>query len=815
MRIIPFLISLVLTVALIIALDNKWGSIPPLGKFLSPQQGFWQNAEAKDHDFSGALKHKSLKGVVNVYFDERLVPHVFADHDEDLYFVQGFLHAKFRLWQMEFQGFAAAGRLSEVLGNNERLIAYDRLQRRMGMVYGAENELKAVAAEPSTQKVYNSYTAGVNAFINSLSESTLPLEYKLLDYRPELWSNLKIALFFKLMSSDLAGLSYARDIEFTNARSVFTKEEMEILYPQISDSSMPIVPKGTSFAPPSVTPTMPAMADSFFYDIDTVIQPVQVADPIDLRGSNNWAVRGAKTKSGAPILCNDPHLRLTLPSIWYEMQLHTPSINVYGVGFPSVPGIVIGFNDSIAFGLTNAGRDVIDYYEIKFKDDSRKQYWYNGAWQDTHFRVETVKIRDSSAYIDSVAYTVFGPVLYDKKFTGEDSSRTTALAMRWIAHDSSNEALTLHQINRARNYDDYAEALKGFQSPAQNIVFASKAGDIAIWQQGKFPARWQKQGVYVMPGQNSDFSWQGYIPQQENPHVYNPAENFVQSANQRAVDSAYPYFIPGDYHVPRGRAVHHFLSRMHSVTPKDMMNLQMSSYSSLAKDAVPLLITNIYLDRLSDQERLYFDELQRWNYEYDADSRAAVIFQQWIDTFEVLIWKDDFSKLKRPYEIPDEQTLIELLLRDSSSRFVDDSNTAAIEDIRHQVTTAFKGTVSKISKTGNQLVWWKHRNTAILHLLRDALFTFGHSGINAGGWSTTPNALSAFHGPSWRMVVHLTTPTEAYGIFPGGQSGNPGSRFYDDNIAGWTAGKYNNLWMMNKTENTSKRIKWKLSFSNT
>ncbi len=275
MRIFPFVISAPITFVLIFLLSNKWGSIPPLGKFLSPQQGFWQNAEPTDHDFSEELVFKHLKGKVNVYLDDRLVPHIFADQDEDAYFVQGFLHAKFRLWQMEFQSFAASGRLSEILGNNPDIIKYDRLQRRLGMVYGAENALQAVAKDPFTQKIYEAYTDGVNAYIASLTESNLPIEYKLLDYKPEKWNHLKLALFFKLMASDLAGQGYAKDIEFTNEKSVFSKEEINILYPQISDSSMPIIKKGTVFQSPGITPSIPINVDSFYFDKDTIIKPVK------------------------------------------------------------------------------------------------------------------------------------------------------------------------------------------------------------------------------------------------------------------------------------------------------------------------------------------------------------------------------------------------------------------------------------------------------------------------------------------------------------------------------------------------------------
>ena len=192
MKFIPFVAALILTVSLVIVLNKRWGAIPAMGSFLSPQHGFWQNAEPVNESFNSELRIDDLKGQATIYFDDRLVPHVFADNDEDLYFVQGYLHAKFRLWQMEFQTMAAAGRISEILGGDPRFINYDRETRRLGMVFAAENALKALEADPISKSVCDAYTRGVNTYIESLSDASLPLEYKLLGYKPEKWSNLKI-----------------------------------------------------------------------------------------------------------------------------------------------------------------------------------------------------------------------------------------------------------------------------------------------------------------------------------------------------------------------------------------------------------------------------------------------------------------------------------------------------------------------------------------------------------------------------------------------------------------------------------------------
>lgn len=382
MRILPLIISSAITIALIITLNVRLDiggtSSPPLGSFFSPQHGFWQNAEDVNASFDSELIFPQLKGKVDVYFDGRLVPHVFADQENDAYFVQGYLHARFRLWQMELQTHAAAGRASEIIGI--KALKHDREFRRMGMGYAAGLAVKEMEKDPEIKAMCDAYTAGVNAYIGSLTESSLPLEYKLIGHMPEAWSNLKSALFLKYMSYDLAG--HDNDFEMTNAKNYFSKEDFDLLYPSTQDSLDPVIPKGTVYPAPKVITRAPAAADSLYFNTRDLLA-IQQEKPDRDNGSNNWAVSGGKTRSGAPILCNDPHLGLNLPSLWFEMQLSTPSFNAYGVSFPGAPAIIIGYNDSCAFGFTNGGRDVKDYYKIRFRDESRKEYWFNNEWKST------------------------------------------------------------------------------------------------------------------------------------------------------------------------------------------------------------------------------------------------------------------------------------------------------------------------------------------------------------------------------------------------------------------------------------------------
>lgn len=816
MRTIPFLVSAAATIGLVTVLNTRWNvggsETPRLGGFLSPQHGLWQNAAPEDENFSGKLALNGLKGKASVYFDERLVPHVFADQEEDAFYVQGYLHAKFRLWQMEFQTHAAAGRLTEILGvgKDSAILNYDRQMRRLGMVYGAEKTLETMQRDPDTKRVCEAYTAGVNAYITTLRESDIPLEYKLLDYKPEPWTLKKIALFVMYMSYDLSGAEH--DFEYTNAKAVFSGADFNKLYPVTQDSLDPIVPKGTTFTSTGPLPVTPLTADSLYFQWKDSVQ-VSFSRPDKDNGSNNWAVAGTRTASGKPILCNDPHLSLSMPSLWYEIQLHTPGFSANGVSFAGVPSVVIGYNDSCAWGFTNAMRDVRDYYEVKFKDASRSQYWFDSSWRMTQFRIEEHGIAGGGVFRDTVAYTNIGPVMYDARFSGEGRTpQQRNFAVKWKAHDGSNEWRMFYMLNKARNYNDYLQAIQNLGSTGQSCIFASKSGDIALWQQADFPAKWRRQGDFVMPGDDSTFLWQGFIPRIENPHLVNPERGFVSSANQLPVDSSYPYYIGGVHDLYRGKIINRKLSGMYGITPADMQRLQNDNYNLFAETAMPIF--RKYLDRskLSPKEQKFAQIMDAWNLENTAESIGATVFSNWFDSLEQEIWHDEFKQVNGVYTWPEEYTLVEQLLKDSAFSFINNIETPAGETLYDVVTAAFKKAAAQLEvlEKNNTLAWSKFKDTGIRHLLRMEALSRFH--LTTGGGRHIINATKQFHGPSWKMVVHLTDETEAYGIYPGGQSGDPSSKYYDNFVDDWAAGKYYKLWMMKQTETADPRVKWTLHF---
>lgn len=817
-RLAKAFIYTLITVVMVYTLNRSWQikgfPIPAFGKFVYPAKGFWQNADPKSLSFNLDLKSQKLQDKVDVYLDERLVPHVFSKNEPDAYFVQGFLHAKFRLWQMELQTHFAAGRAAEIVGNSA--LEHDREFRRLGMVFAAENSLRQIEADPNSKMMCDAYTNGVNAFIETLTDASLPMEYKLFNYKPEPWNNLKTALFLKYMSYDLAG--YEDDFEMTNMKNYFSKEDFDLLFPQIQDSLDPVIPKGSTFPPQKIKPVKPANFDSS-YGNGKFIANITHRKPNRANGSNNWAVSGKKTKSGAPILSSDPHLGLNLPSLWFEMQITIADKNVYGASFPGSPGILIGFNDSCAFGFTNGGRDVRDYYDIKFKSEARNEYWYNNTWLKTKWRIETIKVKGKPALVDSVPYVQLGkylcPVMYDKNFKGQKDIGNKSYAVLWKGHEDSNELLMFYKLNRASNYGDYTEAMKLLRTPGQNGVFACKNGDIAIRTQGDYPAKWIDQGDYIMPGTDSSYLWQGSIPQDEVPLQYNPERGFVSSANQKSADDhIYPYYLGRNYPVMRGKIINRYLTGMSGITPQDMMTMQTDNYNLFAEYARPILLKYVNEGALSKESRLALNTLRSWNLKNDIGEKGPVIFDLvWSKLYD-LVFNDEYEKAPTVNAYPMENTLLEALLKNPEYKFVNNINTPEAETLNTLVTNAFLALDKKLEKLGKsgRLEWGKFKGTHIDHLTR--IPALSKQNVPIGGGNTCINACVGHHGPSWRMVVSLTKETEAYGIYPGGQNGNPGSFYYDNFISDWAKGTYYRLWVMKPNEKSDKRIKWTMSFSN-
>lgn len=799
-------LAIVWVVALVFALDTKFGDVPPIGKFLNPFTGFWQNAETPTQALASVEKKlDGCQAPVRILLDSNAVPHIFAQNNHDLYWAQGYVTASNRLWQMEFLTYVAAGRISEVVG--EKALEYDRFQRRIGMVLGAQASLESMLANPTSKEAVTAYADGVNAYINQLTNKQLPIEYKILNYRPETWTPLKTALLLKLMAYDLAG--YSDDMYLTNIVKKYGKAATDSLFPNYPHHAEPIVPRGTQwdFTPlaPPPTPTATWQADA---------TPFIKENPDHELGSNNWAVSGRKTLTGLPMLANDPHLQLNLPSIWFQVQLVSPEVNVYGASLPGAPAVISGFNKNVAWGVTNVYADVMDWYDIRFKNASCNEYFHDGQWKKTTKKVETIIVKGGQTRYDTVLYTHHGPISYTNK---NDKAFKDFVprghALRWMAHEKGNELLTFHGLNRAANYDDYVAALSLYGCPAQNFVFASNQNDIALWCNGKLPLKWREQGKFLLDGSNPAHEWQGYLPHAHIPHVKNPPRDFVSSANQVSADSTYPYYLQWEYSsYERGRRINERLAAMNNINADSLRHLQNDNFNVSARDVLPKMLANLNAGALNEEEQKVFAAIAQWNKYNDPEEVGPTIFDKWWNNLMDALWRDDFGQNMR---YPSRDQTVFMIHNEPNSHWFDNRLTANRETLAEQIHATFVKSVKEIKKEkgnfGRNWRWVDYKSTDILHIAK--IPGFNHNDIYIGGGSGIVNATGPRNGASWRMVVSLSKEKpQALGIYPGGQSGNAGSPFYDNMISPWSKGKLNPLLYLSSPDEKDSRIKGEIKF---
>jgi penicillin G amidase len=792
------------------SIKGKDTFIPALGKLLSPASGFWKNAETKKGPSLNNVRNKSLSGKVEIVYDGRMVPHIFAENTKDAMFAQGYVTAALRLWQMEFQTHAVSGRLTEFLGStadrSAKIIEFDRNKRKQGLHIAAQKSVELWKKTPEMYELLESYTAGVNAYINSLSYDKLPLEYKMLDYRPEPWSVYKSALLLKAMAEDLVSKSH--DFEMTNAYKYFGKDKFNSLFPEYFPEQLPVIMDSSAynFTPVKVNDSIAAPYISYNGKESSGENPAKGL------GSNNWAVSGKKTETGNPMLCNDPHLGLNLPSIWFEIQIVTPEFNAYGASLPGAPGIISGFNEYIAWGVTNVAHDVKDWYAIQWADDSKKEYIVDGVRKKSSFVYDTIRTKRNAPVVDTLIYTEYGPIA--KTIDGID------YALRWTANEPSEEPITFFKLMKSKNYQDYLNAIKYFSCPAQNLVFACKDGDIALWTQGKLPLRRPDQGKFVMDGSISFNQYQGFIPQEHIPHEHNPAKGFVASANQHSVSPDYPYYTYGYFEEYRGRYLNSSLMKMKKISAADMLNLQKSNFGQKAADFLPLMLKYINRGELNKEELELLALFKNWNYDYMANEVAPTIFEDWFYNFNELIYDEIKAAQDKGIAMvyPEEWHLLGILKRDTANSIIDIIATDKKENIGDVLTESFRTTLKTIprNKEKKVLTWAEMKSTALMHLARIPEFSVFNVPVDGSYHSL--NAVNSRYdfeasrkegkavykersssGPSWKMLVELGDTPKAQTIYPGGQSGNPGSHYYSNMIKDWTEGRYYNAQYLKKS----------------
>lgn len=768
-----FLYPLLALILLVYVLDRKVFMVPPLGTFLNPYVGVVQNEADKDLNQNIDL---GMSEEVEIIFDERAVPHIFAKSQKDMFFAQGYVCASDRLWQMDFMSYASAGRLSEILGPD--YLDFDRVQRRNGMLRSAEISLLFIEEDPETKSALDSYTEGVNSYIKSIPFVELPIEYKLMDYRPEPWSNLKSVLIMKYMSALLSG--YEDDIASSYMEMILGNEEYDKLFPNYS-----INENRDSFGLDLIRDTLPInnYVDYSFLESSTSITPSSFNPRL---GSNSWVLAPEKSATGNAVLCSDPHLNLSFPAIWYELQLNSVEQNTYGYAIPGVPGIIVGFNESISWGLTNGSADVRDYYKLEL-DSDYSHYKYDDKWVETEMSIEEIKVRNGDTFMDTMYYSVHGPIFSDYRFGTPDSK---GFAINWSLHYPSNEFLTFIKMNKAENYAEFKDAIKHYKCPVQNFSYADGEGNIAMHFQGNINMNsWKDKGRFILDGTKSSQFVRETMGDQL-PYLYNPNQGYVLSANNNPHEIADSVLVYGHYSEIRADKIKEELSSKNKFSVEDMKLLQLDNTNRLAELALPVL-----LEFMKSSKNSFLNKMANWACNYSLDSELALVFESWWKHIKINTW-DELTRFKNVKKIPDDLVLLNMICNEPNSAYFDLILTDKVETASDIVQISFDNIWQNVGIHQN----WGSLNTVnIMHLMD--IDAFSKIGLKQEGHPNAINAISRNWGPSLRMIVEMGEHPKAYGIYVGGQSGNPASNEYDRFVDDWANGQYYDLkFFVNKEE---------------
>ncbi len=768
--------KIIITVIFVGAFFVPLGPMSSLGDLLNPYSGIWKATHNDFENLPSKLKLK-LQSDVRVEFEESGIPHIFAKNDSDLYFVQGYLQARDRLWQMDFFARLASGRLSEVLGS--KTIPVDENFIQLRIPEAAAESTKLILADPLSKLATESFADGVNFFIKELSNSDLPLEFKMFHYKPELWSPYKTALLAKFMAFSLAGSS--KDLPLTRSRKLFSEEDFKELFPDEYSFKESVISNDHKWGFKDRAPKAPK--DDFRATLGN--QKLKV-EPHPSNGSNNWAVFGTKSSTGFPIVSNDIHLDYSLPSLWYQTQLISPNQNVYGVSLVGAPGIIIGFSKDFAWAVTNASGDFMDWYEMKYRDSSHREYLFDGEWRPIEEHEHIIYVKGAKPIHVKLRSTHYGPIVFDDEDPPNINNLPHGLALKWTALSPANELKTLLSLNRAHNLKDCEASFSNYSAPSQNFICADSLGHVRMGQEGEFPLRFKNQGRFVSDGSDSRFQWTQRLSQNELAIETDPPRHFVFSANQKPINKNSPTYL-GQYYEPgfRAQRIFQLLNEKPVWTPDEIKEMQVDTFNKLAEKVVPNLLIELKKINLSaglETQAAY--ELSLWNFKDEPDSIGATIFEYLWRHLESNIWSPYFPD-KVNYVYPNPYTTAEIIKNELKSKWLNPKD----QSFDSIVYKSFKEAIADLEKNyGSDFNQWKWRNESHAVLPHLTRLPFLSTNIESGGDRYNIFANRNNHGPVWKMVVSLGPKFSAWGIYPGGQSADIRSPHSKEFLGDWAKG---------------------------
>ncbi|KAB8028086.1 penicillin acylase family protein [Fluviispira multicolorata] len=721
---------------------------------------------------SGNLKINGLLEKVIVNRDQYGVPHIEAENDSDAYFTLGFLHAQDRMWQMEIQRHLVKGSLSEMFG--EATLSKDKALRTLGFYRAAQSAYLSLPKE--SKDIVESYTKGVNYFIKN---GKMPIQLKLIGYTPSLWTNIDSIAFQKMMAWDLNETWRHKILNHTIA-SLYGPEKLEMFAPKYPDNAPLILNDNDLNLSTRINANI---IEKTNYSNEFLEQSKSSSkefnkNPPPGKGSNNWVVSGKLTNTNKPILANDPHLSLASPLLWYLADIKSKNFHSIGATLPGLPGVIIGHNEYLAWGVTNGCIDAQDLY-VESED------------QVLTTINEVIKVKNGQDVIFPVKISSHGPIISE---ITEASRVGKKVALKWtglLENDTTLHAFIM--LNYAKNWDDFKNALSYFIVPSQNYVYADKKGNIGYYLAGKIPIRDKWSGLYPIDSKK-DFEWNKFIPFHEMPNKLNPEAGFIVSANNKVVSNNYPYSLtPRCETAPyRASRIIDLLHNNEKLTLLDFKKIQNDTVSYLWNDFKSILLNTTPTDSKALEA---LEKLKKWNGDMNINSHEATLFAYWFRELGKIV-PDNlkvFSQWPEPLFIKNQL--------ETNGKFCQNNEAKNCSEF---LSNSLNKTMKAISqdKGTHQKNWnWGYTHKAIFNEIglseNKYLSWFWNRSISSPGDGFTVNVgsyefnnFSQIAGAGYRQIVDFNNLEESVYIQALGQSGNIFSKNYDDLMPLWRDGKY-------------------------
>ena len=743
-------------------------------------------------DYGDEIALSILEDKVQVNWDPYRIPHIYAKNNNDMFRVAGYVTAQERLWQMDIARRAAKGELSEIFGS--RTAEQDKFARTMGFHRVAQHIAENLSEEANL--ALSMYAQGVNAFMEK-NYNSLPLEFSILGYKPTPWEITDSIAFLRFVAFQLSFTWHSELALHRIVQKVGTEEAM-ILFPEFP-ADAPSIAMLEGLNGKAVEGTL-RMLEQFRSGL---------ANSRTVAASNSWVVAGNKSMSGKPILANDPHLDLRLPAVWFEMHLVSDQYNVAGVTFPGLPGIIIGHNESIAWGLTNGMIDDADFYFHKIEKKRPDAYWDGKEWRTFSVIREKIKVKNqNNPIIIDIKTSPNGPVVSDVHNLGPGADDTLALSIRWTGHSISDEMTAILKMNRAHSWKTFKEAVSHHKAPAQNFIYADTAGTIGYLLGGSIPIRRDRKGFLPYKGWERKGDWIGEVPRKNMPELVNPEKGFIATANNKITSAETGYYF-GNSWEPDSRIIRieNLLNSKEKFSSADFSKMQVDVFSEHARKVIGRLEKLVPVEKLANADERIWKLLTTWNYNTDPESEPAAVF----NVFAVHILRnclldemgdDIFESFLFWTNYP--VRALESLLENPNASWWDDKNTERIETFQFILLKSFRESIFYLNDNmGDGPGFWDwgrlHKMTFRHILGQDAtLAKFFNVGPLYIGGSPSTIAKSEYHfanpfdasaGASMRYIIDLAEPLKAQSVIAGGQSGQPHSGHYADQLDLWLNGK--------------------------